>query len=443
MSRLQHPKSPFPGLEDAMYRAMRSLGQLTSRQHHEPREHATIVAGAKSDARVRRTSVGTVRSKTLHASTRWREEIASKSLFPPLGPRKCVTDVSRATRHNDRLLDLLRGLYSHVDEIGQKMIEEHLDSVGGANVRLTIANTQEYADESPASLLNTTPETLGKHSRESSPSEGEEELGSNHSLDHTHPLDEDLLRSQESRATGYVGTNSSIQWLRSLKAQMESTGGETKNDNLPHRLPSNNIPVAGRQNLRSRSQKTERASLSRKLRASDFTFYLDHDNLELDTIVDPNELPPPETAQILFDCYIHTIHQSFPIIPDIFEEQFRRYNDAAKQGRYYPVPEEWQALLNLILAIGAQYSHLIQANWRGESNNHLVFMTRAVRILRLDKIATSLPAPSLTFIQVRCCKVTILYVTEHPLGYRLALVILSYHRTSQQVIRLSYNYNPL
>ncbi|CAN9241289.1 unnamed protein product [Alternaria alternata] len=242
-----------------------------------------------------------------------------------------------------------------------------------------------------------------KRSREGSLSDGgaTDISGSLNSDDGSQLLDEDLLRNSESRATGFVGQNSEIQWLRDLKTQIgsrASEGWERPYGSLYKLQGSNKEAVVQREDaLHTQQQSPKVGNISR---VSDSTFYLDSDDLDVDIMVDPYELPSPETAEKLFDCYMRTIHDSFPIVSDVFEDQFRRYNNSAKRNRIYQVPEHWQATLNLVLAIGAQYAHLIQAEWRADERDHLIYMTRAIRILRLDKVATSLRAPSLPIIQV-------------------------------------------
>jgi hypothetical protein len=70
--------------------------------------------------------------------------------------------------------------------------------------------------------------SLGKRSREESLSDG----GAVHisgpvsSDDSPQFLYEDLLRNNDSRATGFVGQNSEVQWLRDLKTQIGSRASE-------------------------------------------------------------------------------------------------------------------------------------------------------------------------------------------------------------------------
>jgi len=55
--------------------------------------------------------------------------------------------------------------------------------------------------------------------------------------------------------------------------------------------------------------------------------------------------------------------------------------------------------MNLLLAIGAKYSHLIGAAWRGNDGDHLVYMTRAMRLLSLENTIMIISAPDLGLVQ--------------------------------------------
>lgn len=55
--------------------------------------------------------------------------------------------------------------------------------------------------------------------------------------------------------------------------------------------------------------------------------------------------------------------------------------------------------MNLILAIGAKYSHLIGAKWRGDHRDHLIYMTRAVHLLGLKSTVMMISSPDLQLIQ--------------------------------------------
>jgi hypothetical protein len=50
---------------------------------------------------------------------------------------------------------------------------------------------------------------------------------------------------------------------------------------------------------------------------TDSSFYLDSDNIEVDIVVDPYELPEPNTAERLLDFYFETVHPSFPLVGQV------------------------------------------------------------------------------------------------------------------------------
>jgi hypothetical protein len=269
-------------------------------------------------------------------------------------------------------------------------------------------DTQKFA-ENGSTHTAIAPESLGKRSREESFSDeggAADVLGEVNFEDGPHLQNENLLRNHASRATGFVGQNSEVQWLRHLKTRManSTTEGLAGMPYIsPHASQNNNKKPSVQQADASRTLQAPR-TIGNISNVSDSTFYLDSDHLDVDVMVDPYELPLPETAERLFDCYMKTVHSSFPIVPDVFRDQFRSYSNSMRQNRLYLVPEHWQATLNLVLAIGAQYSHLTQVESQANERDHLVYMTRAIRILRLDTIATSLNAPSLSIIRV-CCRV--------------------------------------
>lgn len=90
-------------------------------------------------------------------------------------------------------------------------------------------------------------------------------------------------------------------------------------------------------------------------------------------------MPPRPIADRLFDDYLNTVHPHFPIINrPLFQSQFEKlFGDLVRPG------DKWLAILNLIFAIAAKHAHLIEAPWRGEHDDHLVYFTRA-RILSMN-----------------------------------------------------------
>ncbi|ORY00962.1 hypothetical protein BCR34DRAFT_101974 [Clohesyomyces aquaticus] len=100
-----------------------------------------------------------------------------------------------------------------------------------------------------------------------------------------------------------------------------------------------------------------------------------------------------------FGCYMNIVHTSFHIISNAFEEDFHKFNGRMEQRQPCDIPQKWQAILNLVFAIGAQYLHLTQTSSQADERGHLMYMTRAVRILGLDKAPIFLSAPDLPLIQ--------------------------------------------
>jgi hypothetical protein len=90
------------------------------------------------------------------------------------------------------------------------------------------------------------------------------------------------------------------------------------------------------------------------------------------------------------------VHDSFPIIPRNFAEQTRAYFAALRQGSAPRLNPKWQAILNLVFAIGANYSYLYNKDWpEGDAN---MFQARA-RVFALNE-ASMLTHPDVPQIQV-------------------------------------------
>jgi len=186
-------------------------------------------------------------------------------------------------------------------------------------------------------------------------------------------LAEDLLRSQSSRETGYVGSMSEIHWLRIFLNQTQ-----------PARLGT----IASVRN--TLPQHTE-----------SFSYYLDDLSVELEIFIDPHELPDARTARNFFSCYTRTVHRAFPILPTAFEEQFEKLCTSIEVGHPIQAPNAWKALLNLVFAIGAAFSHLIEAEWQGHHDDHKIYLSRASQLLGIKNTILLLSAPDGTMIQVR------------------------------------------
>jgi len=294
-----------------------------------------------------------------------------------------------ATEQVDQLVTLLKDLNAHVDHSGQQKIDEFLGLLG-ENASATKSTTDTAKDWSVGR-----PTTTEKYQDTSTEADVTRSVGSNDDLG---LVDEDLFRSHKSRATGFVGQNSEVQWFRNLKNKIESAERARPTNRLPYGPPGSSSEAAA-QRVDASHARQKPSQPGNIPHVSDSSFYLDGDDLEVDVVVDPYELPLPEIAEVLFNFYMQTVHTSFPVLPKTFAVQFYKYNESVKQGRPYQLPESWRAILNLVLAIGAQYSHLAQTEWRAHENDHVLYMTRAVRILGLDRMVASTAAPTLPLIQ--------------------------------------------
>ena len=181
--------------------------------------------------------------------------------------------------------------------------------------------------------------------------------GSTESLD---CIEEDYNRDPASRATGYHGKNSEVTWMQQLKRPTsQNPKRDEDNDDDQDSLHYDN----------------PRTGLTPMNEAS---YHCDDLTLTPPGNIDPFEVPPQEIANMLFQSYLETVHPAFPIIgKNTFISQYQAFRLSADRTE---INHNWLAILNLIFAIGAKYSHLIQAEWCSDKVDHLVYFTRA-RIL--------------------------------------------------------------
>ena len=221
--------------------------------------------------------------------------------------------------------------------------------------------TQVEVDIADKSQTHTsyTSECDGEDSRESDPLMPDSPADSQHiDVEPEDHLDEDLHQSDRSRATGYVGKNSEVQWLRTLLQ--------------PH-WPDDEC-MLGQQGSFQTSANGDQVS--------QVTFYLDANNVELD-YVDEYQLPTLATAKHLLAVYMEKVHDSFPILSmKVFQIQVVRYFQAVDAGRTARLAPKWRAILNLVFAIGARYSNLYDPNWAHDKDrfDHTVYQARARKV---------------------------------------------------------------
>lgn len=176
------------------------------------------------------------------------------------------------------------------------------------------------------------------------------------SLEAIDRVEEDLNRTEHSRATGFMGKNSEITWMQRLQREAEQ-----RSRGQPGTWESHHAPFSDEYTLHS------------------VNYHLDDLDISVPGPVQLYAMPPRQLADKLFEDYLTTVYPFYPIINrPLFRAQYRKFFDsAARPG------DKWLAILNMIFAIGAKHAHLTDAPWRGDSQDHLVYLTRA-RILSMN-----------------------------------------------------------
>jgi hypothetical protein len=194
----------------------------------------------------------------------------------------------------------------------------------------------------------------------------------------TDRVEEDLNRSEDSRSTGFIGKCSPIYWMQELENDFEQRQPQSEG---PQEL-ENKVPLHA------------------------VNYHLDDLSILPLGPVNAHAMPPPELAEQLFESYLTTVHPSFPILNrTLFRAQFRTFiDDGVRPG------DKWLAILNIIFAIGARYAHLVDAPWRGDPNDHLIYLTRA-RVLSVNSDAVFCH-PDLQQVQVEGLTAFYLYSTH-------------------------------
>ena len=92
--------------------------------------------------------------------------------------------------------------------------------------------------------------------------------------------------------------------------------------------------------------------------------------------------------------------------------------------------------MNIIFAIGAKYSHLIEAEWRGDQRDHLLYMTRAVHLLGLKDTIKVVSGPDMelvraVWVHVVTSNSVLFQVLTNRSTDRCTLVLLPYYRACE------------
>ncbi|KAL5002300.1 fungal-specific transcription factor domain-containing protein [Aspergillus recurvatus] len=294
-------------------------------------------------------------------------ELRVECRYPVSWRERTKRQISKLSAKSDEYEILLRDIGQIVDGRTAERIRYTLDKYSESKAERY--NDRPSANSGPASGVD---EELDPE-MESLPSS----IGS---LDAIDRVDEDLNRSLNARATGYMGKNSEITWLQRL-------GRET--DNRARNL-------AGVAESRP----------DRELSIHSVNYHLDDVDITPPGPVHLYWMPPRDIADKLFEDYLNTVHPVFPIISrSLFSSQYRNFFDnSARPG------DKWLAILNLIFAISSCHANLMQASWRGDGRDHFVYLARA-RALSMNS-DTLFTHPDLQQVQVEALTAFYLLATN-------------------------------
>ncbi|KAL9027951.1 MAG: hypothetical protein Q9196_003602 [Gyalolechia fulgens] len=264
----------------------------------------------------------------------------------------------------------------------KNVLEDLRDRVGKADQLLIQRTLQNDITEEPEENVNpsTSPQNLPQDKLGSSGFYTEHQAtgdaGSTDSVDH---INEDFNRSGISRATGYLGKSSEATWMGTLMRRTSDGDFDDKEKNIPQMSFG-----FGLDPLRE-----DGAKQAKKVRLlSDSCYHCDDVPFLCLDNVQAYQLPPRATADSLLTCYLESVHPVFPILgKTTFLKQFQAFynNPNINTG------PKWLSILNLIFALGARYSGLVRAEWRGIADEHDVYFSRAW-LLGLDTDSMWTPA---------------------------------------------------
>lgn len=188
--------------------------------------------------------------------------------------------------------------------------------------------------------------------------------------DNTHDIDVltgDATRPSDRSETLYLGQVCEVQWLRHLKARLQ-------------RHSSNTAPIY--------------------MSVNETNFYGDHHGIQPLGQGNPFHLPPEQVAATLFQCYFQTVHLTFPIMSTDIDHQLRIYYESMRSGQAVTFSQRWYAIVNLVFAIGARFSRLIQAGWQSDPSDEILYLSRAYQLLGMRDTAIILGDTDISLIEV-------------------------------------------
>lgn len=177
------------------------------------------------------------------------------------------------------------------------------------------------------------------------------------SLEAIDQVDEDLNRSEGTRAAGFFGKNSEIQWMRKLDV---GTSMQNPDSAASFYFGSNqDAPFA------------QQPQLGRVNSTSMMDYHLDNLDIPLIEPCNPFAVPSRELADRYIHAFLTYVHPTFGAIRlTTFISQYQMFFENASSP-----PVKWLAILNMIFAIGCRYTRLVDGP--DSSDDDLIFLTRA------------------------------------------------------------------
>lgn len=193
------------------------------------------------------------------------------------------------------------------------------------------------------------------------------------SLEAVDLVEEDINRSESTRAAGFFGKNSEVSWMQRLEdgieqktswpgTRLQSTSGSSaavSQSQSPLALPAV-LPTLER--------------LDRDIPIAMMNYHLD--DLDIPIVShdsDPLIVPPRETADKYLDAFMTYVHPTFSVLrKSTFTSQYRQFFTRPTKP-----PQKWLGILNMVFAIGCRYCKLIDPGAGSSWEDGLVYLTRA------------------------------------------------------------------
>jgi len=189
-------------------------------------------------------------------------------------------------------------------------------------------------------------------------------------------VDEDLGKDEKTRATGFAGRSSDIQWLCRMQEEIRTAPQDDARAERPYG-PSGNSTEAATERLKASRQRRKSRDTSAGDHLHESNYHLDDEDIPVSQNVDISILPDHAGGARLYEMFLESCHDHFPITGrKYFGDQLVKClqansNPASRQS----LSPMWRVIINIVFAIGAKYASLT-----GQSQNHnehITYYTRA------------------------------------------------------------------